>query len=101
MSNLQEEAVPLKSRGKSKKPEIVATTYEFPYMRKPVKRSFREVIYDSDTGKFFGRTPKNWGKKISESWQHNSTEKKCSNPSSFMVKKTRFPHVLLIYHSSS
>ena len=64
MSNLQEEAVPLKSRGKSKKPEIV-TTYEFPYMRKPVTRSFREVIYEQ--GKFFGRTPKNWGKKISES----------------------------------
>lgn len=67
MSNLSEEAVPLKARGKSKKPEIVATTYEFPYMRKPIKKSFREVIYDSEHGKFFGRTPKNWGKKKSES----------------------------------
>jgi hypothetical protein len=63
MSAETEEAVPLKARGKKgKQPEIVATTYEFPYMRKPTKRSFRKVIYDRESGKFFGRTPKNWGK---------------------------------------
>ena len=63
MSNQPEEAVPLNVRGKDKAPEIVTTTtYEFPYMKKPKKKSLSQRIYDREKGKFFGRTPENWGK---------------------------------------
>jgi hypothetical protein len=101
MSAEKEEAVPLKARGKSKKPEIVATTtYEFPYMRKPTERSFRQVVYDRENGKFFGRTPRNWGK-IELERDSTSIHIK-ANLSDFMAHKNSFfPHVLLIYHSSN
>lgn len=41
---------------------ISSTTYEFPYMNQPAKKSLRELIYSSKSGKVLGRTPKNWGK---------------------------------------
>jgi hypothetical protein len=38
-----------------------ATTYEFPYMRQPKKRTVGQFLYDHEKGKILGRTPKNWG----------------------------------------
>lgn len=48
---------------KSKDGSITTTTYEFPYMHQPEKKSLRELIYSSKSGKVLGRSPKNWGKK--------------------------------------
>ena len=39
----------------------VELTYEFPYMHQPEKKTLRQLIYSSKSGKVFGRTPKNWG----------------------------------------
>lgn len=62
MSKNSEEAIPLKAKGKGRTPEIVPADYEFSYMKKPKKKTFSEMIYDKKKGKYFGRTPKNWGK---------------------------------------
>lgn len=47
---------------KSKDGGISSTTYEFPYMLQPEKKSLGELIYSSKSGKVLGRTPRNWGK---------------------------------------
>ncbi|XP_070497050.1 sodium/potassium-transporting ATPase subunit beta-1-like isoform X1 [Chironomus tepperi] len=60
------ESVPLKlfKRQKSRGSDLVTTTYEFPYMKKPEQKSFGKLLYDREQGKVFGRTPKNWGQLI-------------------------------------
>lgn len=59
------EDVPLKvfKRQKSRGSDLITTTYEFPYMKKPIQKSFGQMVYDGQNGKIFGRTPKSWGKK--------------------------------------
>lgn len=52
---------------KSKDGSISSITYEFPYMLQPEKKTLRQLIYSSKSGKVFGRTPKNWGKVCSNS----------------------------------
>lgn len=49
-------------RRSSKKGSFDMTTYEFPAMIRPRDKTLRELIYDREKGKVFGRTPKNWGK---------------------------------------
>jgi len=46
---------------KSKDGSISSVTYEFPYMLQPEKKTLRQLIYSSKSGKVLGRTPKNWG----------------------------------------
>lgn len=46
------------------KGSVVSTTYEFPLDRKKNQLTLCQTIYDENTGKFLGRTPKNWGKKL-------------------------------------
>lgn len=60
------EAVPLKTfkRQKSRGSDLVTTTYEFPYMKKPEQKSFSKLVYDRQQGTVFGRTPKNWGENL-------------------------------------
>jgi sodium/potassium-transporting ATPase subunit beta len=50
----------IRKRSSQKADGRTATTYEFPYMRQPEKKSFSEFLYDKEKGKVLGRTPKNW-----------------------------------------
>ncbi|CRL00884.1 CLUMA_CG014135, isoform A [Clunio marinus] len=51
----------LRNARKSIKGSIQSTTYEFPYMRQPEKKTLGQLIYDREKGKILGRTLPNWG----------------------------------------